>query len=544
MTASYNQDPNLIPYPQPDILDLPETQGDLEPPNLDVNYGNDPAMISGPVLEMSRQWNAIDAVVGGTQYLRDNYEILLPQEPREDSEAHLRRVYHAVMSPFTVRIAEQAASLILRKQIQLTSRDQDAEVDPYWEDWKENVDGLGTDLDTYARRVVISSILYGHAATLVDYPNPGDVPNLQAERDMNLRPYFVHIDAKQILGFRRLNEIYPSQPITQIRINELVSEAEGPFGDRILRQIRVLEKGRYAIYRRRGDGPYSRQLDKTQRDDNSGWILYATGDMRPVDSIPLAVTYSNKIGELISKPPLLPIAHLNILHTQRQADLSHSLHVASQPVLCLKGWTDSENTIGLSVNKAILLPPDNSDAFYVEPASSAFDAQQSFITQLEEQMSSLGISTLFAQKMGSETAASKRLSRTDSDSLLSIVSKNLESSLQLAFDYAAEYVGIESPLVQISRDFDLQQLDGNQVQAYQQLWMNGAISQELLLQMLKEGEVLPSVEIEEEVEATQQEKDMNMGLIPAGDSPQREERNQIEATDDVDRQAERDALRD
>ena len=84
MTASYNQDPNLIPYPAPDILDLPETQGDLEPPNLDVNYGNDPAMISGPVLEMSRQWNAIDAVVGGTQYLRDNYEVLLPQEPKED----------------------------------------------------------------------------------------------------------------------------------------------------------------------------------------------------------------------------------------------------------------------------------------------------------------------------------------------------------------------------------------------------------------------------------------------------------------------------
>ena len=62
--------------------------------------------------------------------------------------------------------------------------------------------------------------------------------------------------------------------------------------------------------------------------------------------------------------------------------------------------------------------------------------------------------------------------------------------------------------------------------------------------MLKEGEVLPSVEIDEEVEATQQERDMNMGLIPGGDTPQREERNAIEAADDVDRQAERDALRD
>lgn len=543
MTSSYNQDLGFVPYPVPGVLDQPESENELEPDELYVSFGDDPAWISGPVLEMSKQWNPIDAVIGGTQYLREHYDILLPQEPREDADAHLRRVYHAVMSPFTVRIAEQAASLILRKQIQLTPRDVDGEVDPYWDDFKEDVDGLGTDLDTYARRVVISSILYGHAGTLVDYPNPGDLPNLQAERDLKLRPYFVSVDAKQILGFRRLNEVSPSQQISQIRINELVSEAYGAFGDRVIRQVRVLEPGRYQIYRRRADSDLpGRRLDRTQRDDDSGWIRYAEGTTS-LETIPLSITYSNKVGELLSKPPLLPVAYLNLLHTQRQADLSHSLHVAAMPVLVLKGWEDSENTIGLSSNKAILLPPDNSDAFYVEPASSAFDAQQSFITQLEEQMSSLGISTLFSQKMGAETAASKRLSRSDSDSLLSVVSKNLESSLQLAFDYASEFCGHESPLIQISRDFDLQQLDGAQTQSYLQLWMNGAISQELLLQMLKEGEVLPSVEVDEEVEKTQQEKDESFGLMPKATAPGHQESVEEEAFDDVEREGERDAFR-
>ena len=32
--------------------------------------------------------------------------------------------------------------------------------------------------------------------------------------------------------------------------------------------------------------------------------------------IPLAVTYSGKVTELISNPPLLPISQLNILHAQ------------------------------------------------------------------------------------------------------------------------------------------------------------------------------------------------------------------------------------
>ena len=97
--------------------------------------------------------------------------------------------------------------------------------------------------------------------------------------------------------------------------------------------------------------------------------------------IPLAVTYSGKISELMSKPPLLPIANLNILHSQRQGDLQHALHVSALPVLVLKGFDDTDNEIALSANSALLMGPDG-DASYVEPASSAFDAQQSFISEL------------------------------------------------------------------------------------------------------------------------------------------------------------------
>jgi len=160
------------------------------------------------------------------------------------------------------------------------------------------------------------------------------------------------------------------------------------------------------------------------------------------------------------------------------------------------------------------LPPEG-DAKYAEPASSAFQAQQDFITELENQMSSLGISTLFSQKLGAETAESKRLSRTDSDSLLSIVSKDLEKTLQMALDMAAAYVGMEAPEVMLSRDFDLQVLDGQQVSQYLQLWSNGAITHETLLEMLKQGEVLPDIDVEREVELTQQEKAGNMLMSAA-----------------------------
>ena len=61
--------------------------------------------------------------------------------------------------------------------------------------------------------------------------------------------------------------------------------------------------------------------------------------------------------------------------------------------------------------------------------------------------------------------------------------------------------------------------------------------------MLKEGEVLPTVDIDEEVEKVQNEKEQAMGLVPFADSPAQENRDLADATNDVIREDERDSVR-
>ena len=156
-------------------------------------------------------------------------------------------------------------------------------------------------------------------------------------------------------------------------------------------------------------------------------------------------------------------------------------------------------------------------------------------------MGALGISTLFAQKASAETAESKKMSRTDSDSLLSIVSKDLESMLQNAFEMAAAYVGKEAPQITLDKDFDLQQLDGAQVGQYLQLYTNNTITLETLLNALKKGEVLPAIDVDEEVELVQQGQldSMMMQQVPGQAAPttdddgneQRDEETQNAATE-------------
>ena len=476
--------------------------------------GSDPSWLSGPYLEMSQGWQPIKICIRGTQGFRENCAELLPIEPREDEAAWHRRVSKAVLAPFTTRIADQAAGLILRKPIQLEPQEEGGTVDPFWETFKDNVDGYGTDLDSYARKLVLSAILMGHSATLVDFPTTEAAPNLAVERELGLRPYFINVDAANILGWRKDGDS-PIAPVGQVRINEYVTENLGLFGDEVVRQIRVLFPGGYQLWRK----------------GENGWALYQEGTTSlPV--IPMAVTYSNKVSELISKPPLLPIANLNVLHTQRTADLNHALHVSALPILCLKSFDDDDNEIGLSANSAILGGSDF-EAFYVEPASSAFQAQQSFISELEHQMQNLGISTLFSQKMGAETAESKSLSRTDSDSLLAVVSKDLQASLQVAFDLAAQYAGVEPPSVQVNRDFDLQVLDPAQVTQYMGLWQNGAITHSTLLEMLALCEVLPHIDVQAEIEQVEQEKLLNMEMAMTAE-PQRDgEEGEEEAEEEV-----------
>ena len=467
-------------------------------PSDNVEPGDDPSFVDNAVIEMSGAWGPIDCCIGGTQYFRENAAVFLPQEPKEDESAWKRRISHATFAPYVVRIAEQAAGLILRKPIQVTAETEGQRLDPYWEEFKSNVDGFGTDIDSYARKLLIGSLMYGHASILVDYPATEAAPNLAEERLRGLRPYFVTYDAKSILGWRR-DEGSPTSPITMVRLNEYVSEPMGEFGDQLVRQIRICEANKWRVYRKGG---------KAQK-----WMVISEG-VNSLGVIPIATTYSNKLAEFISKPPLLPIADLNILHSQRNADLQHSLHVAALPILVLQGYDDQGNGIGLSANSAILLPPEGS-ASYVEPASSAFQAQSDYLQMLEEQMSSLGISTLFGQKASAETAESKRLSRTDSDSILSLISQDLEEKLQQAFDMAAAYTGKDSPKVLIDRDFDTQSLDAGQVGQYLTLWTQGAITHETLLGMLQRGEVLPDIDIELEVEMVSNEKLDSMMLATA-----------------------------
>ena len=442
------------------------------------------------VLDMMKGWEIMKAVTEGTEYLRENSEAFLPLEPREDYDAYLARVNRAVFSPFTQRLIRAATGLVLRKPITLTG-------DPYWtEMFKMDVDGCKSDLDEYARRVLMCSLTYGQSHILVDYPAPSGALSLAEERQQNRRPYWIEVDPNNLYGWRLDRESNYGNLI-QARIAEKAVLPDGDFGEKVYDQIRVIEPGSYRVFRKK------EQIEEMYDvSDNSVTGNFEMGsvdkDYQQVESgnfslgeIPLVTVYSGKTENLVSKPPLLDIAYLNLAHFQRQADLIHSLHVASQPMLVMEGYDDQTKDLAISVNYAMATQPGNK-VYYVEPASSAFDAQSAEIKELQMQMATLGISTLSQQKFVAESADARRLDRVDTNSMLAMVSMELEQKLQKAFNLSAEYVGIEPPEVKISRDFDIERLIGQDITALTSLFDQQVIDREEFRDILVQGEVLPS----------------------------------------------------
>jgi hypothetical protein len=450
------------------------------------------------VIAMQPYWGRMQAVTNGSDFLRYYAPTYLPREPREPEDAYTTRVQRSVLSPYTVRLIDNAAGLILRRPIEIDG-------DDFWLTWSENVDGLGSSINEYARRAVISALTYGHSGILVDFPQDPGVTTLFEERQLGRRPYFNHVDPHSIWGWRQ-ESVIPSSPLTQIRLHEWSTIPEGRYGQRRVERIRVIQPDSYEVYQRYGDVVGGEGAGAVNPEEVG---LVESGRL-PFNQIPFVPIYTNRTGMLTSSPPLIDIANLNLTHYQRQADLIHALHIAAMPILVMEGWEDAEDSTAVGVNYGLITTPGNK-VYYVNADSGSFNAQMEEIRALEMQMSTLGISKLLGQKYVAESADAKRIDQAQANSVLSIISMELESSIQQAYYFAARYLGIEPPEIHLPRDFDFYKLIGQDVSVIGQLRTEGALSDETYLKILQSGEVLPdSVDLKAElgrIEALTAEKE-------------------------------------
>ena len=429
-------------------------------------------------------WELMDSVCAGTERLRQLAHWYLPVEPREDPDAWSTRVRRSILSPFTTRLVENAAGAVLRRPVQI-------EGPRYWSRFARNVDGIGSSVNEFARRLLVSALTYGHSNILVDYPDSSADRTLLDQRLAARRPYFNHVRASRVLGWRQSSDL-PSSPLSQVRIHEYVREPKGSYGERIVDQARIIEPGRFKTIRKRSEYDHSTNAyigATVIPEEQPSGLAETKWESFSLPIVPRVPMYTNRIGTLRSAPLLSDIANINIAHYQRQADFLHALHIAAMPNLVLEGWNDTAAT-SVGVNYALGMEPGNK-AYYIQSDASSFEAQSNALLMLEQQMSNLGVTKLLGQKFVAESAEAKSIDQEQANSVLSIISMELESCLQQCFNIAALYLGISPPTIRIDRDFSFGRLIGQDISVLGQLTQQGLMSPEAFVQSLYSGDVYP-----------------------------------------------------
>ena len=449
---------------------------------------------------MEPHWVLIENLLGGSYQMRKRHRDFLPQEPRELDEAYDNRLSRSVCPPYYQRLERMLAGMLTRKPVRLN------DVADVIREQLFDVDLQGNDLNIWTYDTARKVIRYGHCGVLVDAP-----------ADANGRPYWVTYTPRDILGWR--TELKDGQQkFTQLRLLEKVIEPDGDYGEKIVEQVRLLTPGAFEIHRKNNDGDFQ---------------LFDEGTTS-LSEIPFSVAYSNRVNFMESRPPMEDIAELNLKAYQTQSDLDNQLHIAAVPMLAFYGFPQTSEEVSAGPGEAIAFPADGR-AEYIESKGTSFDSQFKRLDQLEHQINTLALAAVLGQKLGAETAESKRIDRSQGDSTMQVVAQQMQDMIDNSLIFHAQYLGNNSAGSSfVNRDFLAARLEPQEIGSLLQLYTAGTITQETLLKQLHEGEVLgDEFDVEEELEATQQASLLEMDQ-PLGEEKEEEPEKSAEPEDEND----------
>jgi hypothetical protein len=468
-----------------------------------------------PALQM------VDDLWGGTRQMRAKASKWLPIEPKETPEKYVVRVHRTFLYNMFARTVHTLSGKPFSRPITIVPDS----MDPQIEEWLEDIDKQGNHLDVFAHDLMRAIIKDGIAHVLVDMPpkpTTGFISIADA-KDMQLRPYFCRIEAKNVLGWR--STVINSKPVlTQLRIQEFVDVPEGPYSDRWAHRVRVFNRVTSLVG---GNNVVTYELWEKQTDEaskNDKWVQIAQGQLEGMDEIPLRTFYgSRKTGYMTANPPLEDLAWLNIEHWQSGSDQRHILHVARVPILFACGFPEidpedptKKTPISIAPNTLVVSSNENAKLAYVEHTGNAISSGRDDLEDIENRAAMMG-TQLLRKKTVTTTATEEKNDDLNEDSELSATARNLEDGLESCLCLAGKWVGIEEEKtgdLTIFKDFSMDDKKVEELTLLLAARQAQQISQQTFLNALvKFGVLETGFDVQEEIEVTGAEIPKGLGLF-------------------------------
>ncbi len=385
---------------------------------------NDVRKRSPKIESLAGCWPMITALLGGTAAMRLAGKTWLPKWPNEEDAFYQNRLAVATLFPAFSRTVEVLSGKPFSRPVTWDEKVVPARISEMLTD----VDLQGTNLHSFLADIFEEAMAYGLCGILVEHPRADKPLSLAEERKRGLRPYFVKVTANSLLDYDS-ERVNGQETFTMLRFVEVVSERdpENEFTVREIEQVRVLNPGRWRIYREKPDAT-SGALE---------WQLHDEGTTS-LNKITFVPVYGDRRGFMNGRPPLAELAWLNVEHWQSRSDQQTILHVARVPVLFGKKLGDGPISVGAA--SAIMSEEDEADLRYVEHSGKAIEAGRTDIIDLEEKMRQIG-AELLVIKPGHRTVVQTLADNEAGTSALQRMVCDLTDAARLAMQYLAEWTG-------------------------------------------------------------------------------------------------------
>jgi hypothetical protein len=425
---------------------------------------------------MALHWPLIEALLGGSEAMRKKGALYLPMQPREDKLDWEYRLNTATLYPAFERTVEILAGKPFSKQL-VIGENVPARIKP----WLDLVD-MQRNLHVFAASLMEDAIGYGLAGILVDYPRAEGLRTAADEAAAGVRPYFVHIHAQNILGWRS-EVINGKEELTQLRLLEVAEEADGDFGTYEVDQVRVLYPGRWEIWRQTTDRKKS-------------WQVFDQGTTT-LNKIPFVPVYGKRTGFMRAKPPLLALAEQNKDHWRESSDQRDSVRFARKRLLVLIG-ANPDGEIVAGANYAMNLPQD-ADAKILQGSAESVEIGRKEIDTIEEQMRQSGAEMLVIRP-GNITATQTASEDQGNLCALQRIALDLEDAIDNALQFMAEWVGEKTGgNVTLYKEFGATSMDEAGAEILRKANQFGKLSDEtMFLELQRRGIISPDLRFEEE----------------------------------------------
>ena len=384
--------------------------------------------------ELEKERGLCRSLMGGTRAMRTAGEKYLPKEEGEEQTAYDSRLNRSFLYNGFKRAVKVLVGITFSKEIAVE------EIDDSMEEWSENVDALGRNLNTFSQNLLRDMLSEGVTFVFVDFPQMPEGATQRDAAELQARPYFTHVPSESVIYWRFENR-GSHVVLAEVRILEVVEIPEGEFHHKEVQQIRrLMQQGAIVTWE-------IWQKDKKTNE----WMPIpeeagGTGIM-DIDEIPLVAFYAEQTGNFEADPPLIDLGYTNQEHWQSASDQRNILHIARVPFLFGAGLgeddADDSGQVVLSAQRMWTAENPSAKVVWVEHTGASIEAGREDLKDKEDQMGALGLRMLLAQRPGEKTATENAIDKAEQDSELRTIADNLCRSLERCYELAGKWEDTE-----------------------------------------------------------------------------------------------------